>query len=103
MNEPFLEKKRKPIIMPPKKRVEINFEYTNIGRIDLLNAKFNAELIIESRWTLDNSNDNYDPKVDWNPGLYIENAHSDLVQNISYQVIEDNGRKYVMELRNVKG
>ena len=103
MPESFFETKRKPIMMPLKKRVDINFEFSKIGQIDLLNSKFHAEVVVESRWTLNNSTGKYDPICDWNPQLYIENAQSDLVQNIFHEVIEDNGQKYVNELRTVKG
>ena len=59
--------------------VESAFEFTSIGEIDTMNERFQAEVIIESKWKLNpdqvenediyNNNADYNPKKHWNPRL----------------------------------
>lgn len=66
-----------------KTTVQVAFEFVSIGEIDTLNEKFQAEVIIESRWKIEIADEDledldlenyYDPRKFWNPLLYVENA-----------------------------
>ena len=49
------------------KNVQVVIEFTRIGEIDTMNEKYQAEVIIESKWVEKREMTTYDPDVDWNP------------------------------------
>ena len=49
------------------KNVQVVIEFTRIGEIDTMNEKYQAEVIIESKWVEKREMTSYDPDVDWNP------------------------------------
>ena len=54
------------------KNVEITVCFLSFGEIDTMNEKYQAEILIEAKWTLFQECDShYDPKTDWNPKLYV--------------------------------
>lgn len=70
------DRKQALVAKSPKHIVQTAFEFTSIGEIDTLNEKFQAEVIIESRWKIDAQAEpdilnkgEYDPKKNWNPKL----------------------------------
>lgn len=70
------DRKRALIARSPKHVVQTAFEFTRIGEIDTLDEKFQAEVIIESKWKIDPMTEpdilnkgEYDPKKNWNPKL----------------------------------
>lgn len=92
-----------------KRRVAIVFEFLNIGEIDTLNEKFQAEVAITSTWEIYSDRavnadifEKYDAKKHWNPQLYIENAIA-VKQDIDYDTSIDGDQYFVTEKRNVKG
>lgn len=89
--------------------VQTAFEFTSIGEIDTLNEKFQAEVTIESRWKIDAlaepdilNKGEYDPKKNWNPKLFIENALA-VKEQITYEITVEDKECYVTEVRHVSG
>lgn len=86
--------------------VYIRVSFTKIYDIDTINQRFQAEVLIESKWSDPNvKNSNFDvSKLNWKPDLYIENAINDPREEIAYKVVEDNNNSImVSEIRKVKG
>jgi hypothetical protein len=86
-----------------KKTVHVSFEFLTIGEINTLEETFEASVNIECRWTMDDlTEDEFDARIHWNPQLYIDNAIN-IKDNVSYEVIRENGLSLVTERREVKG
>jgi hypothetical protein len=89
------------------KIVWVRIEFENIGEVDTMNEKYQAQVRIKSKWYhIDNAEDvsNYDPKKHWYPKLYIENALHDVKEEISYKVNKlENGRTMITETRVARG
>ena len=96
------------------KVVQVTIEFMRMGEIDTLNEKFNAELLIQAKWRAAESEEHivneYDPKVHWNPMLYIENAFSEPKESVRYEMTRDQaaggaerGLLTITEKRLVKG
>ena len=69
-----------------------------------MNEKYTAEFHIESKWIESQKIANYDPKINWNPRLYIENAFQDLKEVINYEIRPINDEtSMIIEKRHVKG
>ena len=85
--------------------VEVLFEFVKFGEIDTMNEKYQAEVNIESKWIeLDQTITQYDPKKNWNPQLFIENALQLTKEQIDYEIEKQNdGTIWIVERRNVKG
>lgn len=94
--------RRNPLFWPTKRKVEVKFEFEKIGFIDLLGAKFQAQVAIESKWLTDEFIE-YDSNKHWNPKLYIENARNDVIEKLAYEVIQNEKNIYVHEYRIIKG
>ena len=76
----------------PSVDVYIIASYTKIHNIDTLNQRFQADVIIESRWydpNIKNMNDSFNEKKIWKPELYIENGIKDVYEEVKYQIVED--------------
>lgn len=92
-------------------QVEISVLFLSIGEIDTMNEKYQAEICIEARWLYNDPNNppdspsilHYDPSINWNPQLYVENALSDVKETISYRVIQSYDGYFVNEIRYLKG
>lgn len=96
------DKQKEKCILNNSKTVESSFEFVKIGEIDTLKEAFQAEVNIESKWMLHEDIEIYDPKINWNPSLYVENSLI-ISETISYDIIKENGVKFVIESRSVKG
>lgn len=87
-----------------KKTVESAFEFVSIGEIDTMKEFFQAEVIIESKWMFNEAEiEVYEPKKQWNPKLYIENAKNISKEEITYEISIVNGITFINETRQVKG
>jgi hypothetical protein len=97
----------------------------NLGEIDTLNEKYQAQAAIESRWVVDIDQLSFDlspddqkslsdgksitltnyPQKHWHPQLYIENALGDLKEQIRYSAkrSKEDNQIYVCEHRDIKG
>ena len=86
------------------KYVEVSVRFLSVGEIDTMNEKYQAEIYVESKWPADDPKlTTYDPKVNWNPQLYVENALQDVKEQITYQITESSGSLIVTETRYLKG
>jgi hypothetical protein len=85
------------------RQVEIMVEFVRVGEIDTMNERYNAEFNIEAKWIDNLVTDKYDPKVHWNPEIFIENALN-TTQVVNYNLDKKHdGSVYVIECRNIKG
>lgn len=81
----------------PTVDVFIDVYFTKIFNIDLVNQRFHAEAIIESKWFDPNIKtfcDSIDEQKLWKPDLYIENSIEYIKEEISYRVLPSNTSKY---------
>ena len=86
------------------KYVEVSIRFASIGEIDTMNEKYQAEIYIESKWLADDPKlTSYDPKINWNPQLYVENALQDVKEQITYQLTDLSDSLMVTETRYLKG
>lgn len=85
--------------------VQISVEFKRIGEIDTMNEKYQAEIVIESSWTETEEINSYDPKVHWNPFLFVDNLINESRQHIHYniEVDESSHTRTITEVRNIKG
>jgi hypothetical protein len=88
-----------------QRQVQILIKFLRIGEIDMMNEKYQAEILIESRWVETDRINEYDPKnwKHWNPKLFIENAFDDAKQQLNYGISVENGKVIVTETRIVNG
>ena len=88
-----------------QRQVQVSIKFLRIGEIDMMNERYQAEILIESRWLETEKINEYDPKQwkHWNPRLFIENAFEDAKQLINYGISIENGRVIVTESRRVHG
>lgn len=88
------------------RNVDIEIQFLHIGEIDNLNEKYSAEIKIVAKWVeTENLNMNtYDPELDWNPRLYIQNLLSDeLKESTKYRVERMEDFVRITETKIVKG
>jgi hypothetical protein len=71
--------------------------------LDTMNEKYNADIVIESKWIDNTDIKKYDPNVDWNPHLFIENLISTIKETITYNLRRENGYNIITETRKTKG
>jgi hypothetical protein len=91
--------KSKPVV------VQLHVVILKVGDIDNVNEKFQADAYIEACWEDDSidSKSTFDPRRNWEPELFIENALGSLKQDISYKMIRRDGKVFVCEMRMIKG
>ena len=86
--------------------VSIRVSFTKIFDIDTINQRFQAEVIVESRWhdpTLKSLNDDIS-KAHWKPDLYVENAINDPKEETSLKIIKNqDGLLMISEIRRIRG
>ena len=83
--------------------VLVSIEFVNIGEIDVMEERYDAEIKIKSRWYDDEEIEVYDSMVHWNPRFFIVNAMPDVKQDINYRVEKLDGKSIVTEIRVAKG
>lgn len=85
--------------------VKIVIEFAKIGEIDILNERYQALFNIRSSWIeFNDSLTEYNPDLNWNPKLYIENVFQEPKQDIRYEMSRDSdGHLIVTEYREAKG
>ena len=70
------------------REVQISVQFLRIGEIDTINERYYAEINIESKWIDIGDLNNYDPKNNWNPKLYIENILLEPKEIIKYDIVK---------------
>jgi hypothetical protein len=85
--------------------VEIYLTFLRVGEIDNVKERFQADAYFEASW-VDNSVDpegDFDPRQQWEPELFLENAVANLKQDIKYRVERVNDVTKIYECRLIKG
>jgi hypothetical protein len=84
--------------------VEVYMIFLRIGEIDNVKEQFQAEAYFEASWEDESVNpkETFNPKLHWEPVLIIENAVSNLKQEIKYRVENVDGKNRVFECRTIK-
>ena len=86
------------------KKVECRVEFVTFGEVDTFNEQFKAYVIIRSRWFEQGHITEYDPKKDWNPKLFLENAIPEkFYEDIRYKLNQQDDRTEITEIRSCKG
>ena len=90
--------------------VYIQVSFTKIFDVDTINQKFQAEALIESKWidpNIHSLSDSIEASEIWKPDIFIENAISDLKEDVTFKVLPatdlTSDSFMVCELRKVKG
>jgi len=85
--------------------VEIYLIFLRIGEIDNVKERFQADAYFEASWE-DNTVDpktGFNPTVNWDPELFIENSVGNLKQDIKHRVEKKDDKTIVVEMRTIKG
>lgn len=86
------------------KVVEVVVQFCRIGEIDTMREKYTAEIYFECKWHDKDLVDKYDPDVNWNPHIYIENAIQLTKEDIKYSVYKPyDNMSIITESRHLKG
>lgn len=83
--------------------LQVNIDFLNIGQIDNLNEKFEAEIRIESTWCEYSDLIVYDPEKHWNPRLYVQNLLNETKDIIKYRVHKETDCLVIKEIRIIRG
>ncbi|CAF1003742.1 unnamed protein product, partial [Brachionus calyciflorus] len=85
--------------------VQIYLIFLRVGEIDNVKERFQADAYFEASWEDDtvDINTGFDPRQNWEPEIFIENAVGNLKQDIKYKVEKVNNKTRVYEMRNIKG
>ena len=84
--------------------IEVQIVFLQIGEVDTINEKFQAIVKIKSKWYENEILSEYDPREDWNPKLFIENALYDKFQEeISYDLKVCDDKTLITETPISKG
>lgn len=105
MEDEITLKDQEPGNMTEQVDVYVGMTFTKIYDIDTLNQRFQAEVIVESKWfdpSVKSINDDLG-KLNWKPNLYIENVINEPKEEISLRVIRGENRLLVSEIRRVRG
>lgn len=85
--------------------VQVYLIFLRVGEIDNVKERFQADAYFEASWednTVD-ANSPFDPRSNWEPEIYIENAVGNLKQDIKYRIEKIDNRTRIYEMRNIKG
>ena len=88
------------------RNVDVQIEFLRLDEIDNLNEKFSAVIRIIAKWVETQSIDmtQYDPSVNWNPLLYVQNLLSDEPKvNIQYDITRIDDVVRITETKIIKG
>lgn len=96
-------KKKEPVV------VEVFLIFLRVGEIDNVKERFQADAYFEASWEDDNvvnaESGIFDPHLNWEPELFIENAVGNLKQDIKYRIerSKDTNKVRIHEMRNIRG
>ena len=86
------------------KLVECRVEFITFGEVDTFNEQFKAHVLVRSRWLEDCIITEYDPKKDWNPKLFVDNAIPEkYYEEIRYKLQQIGDKTEITEIRTCKG
>lgn len=85
------------------RNVQVKVDFLKMGEIDTMNEKFTAEILIESKWSdFDTTIVDYNPNVNWNPKLYIQNVLNDPKETTKYEFEKEANCLKITEIKVVK-
>lgn len=93
-------KKKDPVV------VELFLIFLRVGEIDNVKERFQADAYFEASWednSLVNYENGFDPHLNWEPELFIENAVGNLKQDVKYRIEKNENSIRVHEMRNIRG
>lgn len=96
-------KKKEPVL------VEVFLIFLRVGEIDNVKERFQADAYFEASWEDDSvvngETGTFDPHLNWEPELFIENAVGNLKQDVKYRIerSKDSNKVRIHEMRNVRG
>jgi hypothetical protein len=98
------EKPRQNSLILPR-LVEVSIVFLQIGEVDTINEKFQANIKITSKWCEYTVLDDYDSRKDWNPEIFISNVlHLEkFKEEISYDLLKYSDKTIIIETRISKG
>ena len=84
--------------------IEVRMEFIQIGEVDTINEKFQAIVKTKAKWFENDILTEYDPRENWNPKLFIENAlHDKFHEDIQYNITNYDDKTMITETRISKG
>lgn len=85
--------------------VQIYLIFLRVGEIDNVKERFQADAYFEASWEDDSvdPDSNFDPRQNWEPEIYIENAVGNIKQDIKYRIERVDKKTRIYEMRNIKG
>lgn len=96
-------KKKQPVL------VEVFLIFLRVGEIDNVKERFQADAYFEASWEDDSlvnaESGVFDPHLNWEPELFIENAVGNLKQDVKYRIerSKDSNMVRIHEMRNIRG
>ncbi len=91
-------------IVPNCKLIKVYVEFKWFGSIDTVNERFQAGVLIESKWFSDELVTEYNPNTDWNPKIEIENASFEKInEENEYEIEMIDNKTLITEKRYVQG
>lgn len=96
-------KKKEPVV------VEVFLIFLRVGEIDNVKERFQADAYFEASWednTVVNADSGvFDPHLNWEPELFIENAVGNLKQDVKYRMerCKETNSVRIHEMRNIRG
>lgn len=91
------------ILNEEPREIQVSVEFLRFGEIDTMNEKYYAEICIEAIWAINRPIKAYDPNVEWNPKLYIENLLLDPKEEITYEIKRFYDMVVIKEIKLIKG
>ena len=84
--------------------VEVHVVFLQIGEVDTISEKYQATVKIKARWFENSNITEYDPNLNWNPKIFIENALNEkFKEEITYETVRFYDKVLVTESRICKG
>lgn len=94
-------------LLRPDRTVQIRLQFLNFGTINTVNEVFRATVLMKARWTDARRINIYDPDIDWNPRLYIENGQTistvNWVEETRYELRHFDEYTEITEIRSITG
>ena len=92
-------KKEDPVV------VQIYLIFMRVGEIDNVKERFQCDAYFEASWEDDavDIKTGFNPAINWDPELFIDNSVGNLKQDIKYRVERRNNKTKIVEMRTIKG
>lgn len=94
-------------LLRPNRTVQIRLQFLNFGTINTVNEVYRATILMKARWTEARRINIYDPDMDWNPRLYIENGQTistvNWVEETRYELRHFDEYTEITEIKSITG